>query len=109
MRISDRKVWLLQQLAWSLLLAAAVMLGVYVGRSKNRVQHPEPSSTQSAASNPPPRRDTDEEMEQRLKWHWAAINKCKAKGLHAVMGFNDEVICLDPGAWAWVYDGKGPP
>ena len=63
----------------------------------------------SAAALSAPLRETDEEMEQRLKWHWAAINKCQAKGLHAVMGFNDEVICLDPGAWAWVYNGKGPP
>lgn len=79
------------------LFAAAVGLGILMGHLKETDRRNEES------------RNAGQETKQRLKWHWAAVGKCQGQGLHAVMGFNDEVICLDPGAWAWVYNGKGPP
>lgn len=100
--------WMQRQLVMLGLFAVAIGMGIFAGRTKEIVKCAASTPSLQLTAAPPPR-ETDEEIEQRLRWHWAAINKCESKGFHAVMGFNDKVICLGPEAWIWVYDGKGPP
>jgi hypothetical protein len=106
---SSRNTWIQRQLVMLGLFAAAIGVGIFAGRTKEIVKCAAATSSGQSSTSAPSPRESDEEMEQRMRWHWAAINKCEAKGFYAVMGFNNKVICLGPGSWAWVYDGKGPP
>lgn len=101
--------WLQHQLVMVGLFAAAVGVGILAGRTKEIVKLADASASASAEALTVQQRNVDKEMEQRLKWHWEAINKCRKEGGYAAMGFDDEVLCLRyPSLW-WAYDGKGSP